>query len=152
MKRQTYAHNTEVPVDRSKSEIEHILTRYGATGFGYMTKGNQAAIMFLAHGKQLRFILPLPTPEDVSRTSTGRARKGHAAAEQLNRENRRRWRALVLDIKARLEAVETGITIFEQEFLPHIVLPNGQTVAEAVLPGIENAYKTGKVVALLPGW
>ncbi len=152
MARRIYAEHTEVPIDRSKGEIERILKRYGAAGFGYMTKGNQAAVMFLAHGKQLRFILPLPLPEDVSRTPKGRPRKGQVVNEQLERETRRRWRALSLDIKAKLEAVETGITMFEQEFLAHIVLPNGQTVAEAVLPGIEDAYRTGKVVALLPGW
>jgi len=150
--RQTYAKHTEVPIDRSKGEIERILTRYGAAGFGYITKGNQAAVMFLAHGKQLRFILPLPTPDDVSQTPKGRARKNHVANSHLEREKRRRWRALALDIKAKLEAVETGITIFEQEFLPHIVLPNGQTVVEAVLPAVEDAYRTGKVQALLPGW
>lgn len=151
-RRNAYADHTEVPIDRSKGEIERILTRYGANGFGYMTRDNKAAVMFLAHGKQLRFILPLPLPGDVAQTPTGRTRKNHAAMELLERETRRRWRALALDIKAKLEAVETGITMFEQEFLPHIVLPNGQTVAEAVLPGIEAAYKSGKVVPLLPGW
>lgn len=151
-RRRVYAEHTEVPIDRSKGEIERILTRYGANGFGYMTKGHQALVMFLAHGKQLRFILPLPMLEEVSQTPKGRARRGKVAAEELERETRRRWRALALDIKAKLEAVETGITMFEQEFLAHIVLPNGQTVAEAVLPGIEEAYKTGRVVALLPGW
>jgi hypothetical protein len=152
MRRRTYAQHTEVPIDRSKGEIERILKRYGAAGFGYMTKGNQAAVMFLAHGKQLRFILPLPDLEDVSTTPKGRVRKDQVAAQELDRESRRRWRALALNIKAKLEAVETGITVFEQEFLPHIVLPNGQTVADAVIPKIEEAYKSGKVVALLPGW
>jgi hypothetical protein len=152
VRRRTYAEHTEVPIDRSKGEIERILTRYGAAGFGYMTKGNHAAVMFLANGKQLRFILPLPIRADVELTSKGRRRKAKVILEELERENRRRWRALALDIKAKLEAVETGITVFEQEFLPHIVLPNGQTVAEVVLPGIEEAYRTGKVTALLPGW
>ena len=149
-----YAENTSVAVDRSKTEIERILSRYGAASFGYMVKGDQAAIMFRAHGKQIRFLLPLPDPDDeqFQRTPTGLRRKSTAVNEIYQQEVRRRWRALTLAIKAKLEAVQTGIAAFEQEFLAHIVLPNGQTVAEAVLPAIEESYRTGKVQALLPGW
>ncbi len=59
-----------------------------------------------------------------------------------------RWLALV--IKAKLEAVESGITMFEEEFLAHIVLPDGKTAGEHVIPAIESSYQTGKVKALLP--
>jgi hypothetical protein len=141
-----YAEGTTVPVDRSKAEIERILNRYGAAGFGYMTKGNQAAIMFLAHGKQIRFILPLPSPDEF------KAAYRKSASERYQQELKRRWRAITLAIKAKLEVVQTGITEFEKEFLAYIVLPNGQTVAETVLPAIEESYRTGKVQALLPGW
>lgn len=149
-----YAENTAVPVDRSKTEIERILGRYGAAGFGYIVKEDQAAIIFLAHGKQIRFLLPFPDPNDeqFQRTPTGLRRKSTAVNEIYQQDVRRRWRALTLVIKAKLEAVQTGIVAFEQEFLAHIVLPNGQTVAEAVLPAIEESYRTGKVQALLPGW
>ncbi len=148
-----YAEKTGVPVDRSKAEIEKILCRYGATGFGYLTQAAQAAVMFIAHGKQVRFILPLPLPEDkrFKTTPTGRNRKSKAANDVFAQETRRRWRALALSIKAKLETVETGITEFEKEFLANIVLPNGRTVAEETIPAIEEAYRTGKPVALLPG-
>lgn len=63
---------------------------------------------------------------------------------------KQRWRALALVIKAKLEAVEAGITIFEDEFLAHIVLPNGQTAGEYMVPQIEAAYETGKMPAMLP--
>jgi hypothetical protein len=55
-----------------------------------------------------------------------------------------------LVIKAKLEAVEGGITTFEDEFLAHIVLPDGQTVAHHVRPRIEAVYSSGEVQALLP--
>ena len=38
-------------------------------------------------------------------------------------ERRRLWRALLLNIKAKLEAVESGISVFDEEFMAHIVLP-----------------------------
>jgi hypothetical protein len=55
-----------------------------------------------------------------------------------------------LVIKAKLEAVESGIACFEEEFMAHIVLPDGRTVGEHVIPGIAQAYETGNVPALLP--
>jgi len=145
-----YAEHTAVPVDRSKSEIERILVRYGAAEFGYATRGRKAAVMFSAHGKHLRFVLPLPDKTEIIRTPGGRQRKNTVQDEMLAKETRRRWRALALEIKAKLEAVETGIALFEQEFLAQIVLPDGRTVADTILPGIEEAYKTGRVAGLLP--
>lgn len=53
-------------------------------------------------------------------------------------------------MKAKLEAVESGITSFEAEFLAHIVLPDGSTVAQNAIPAVAEAYATGRVRALLP--
>ena len=53
---------------------------------------------------------------------------GHtAAAQQAAWEQvcRQRWRALLLIIRAKLEAVASGITTLENEFLANIVLPDG---------------------------
>jgi hypothetical protein len=36
----------------------------------------------------------------------------------------RRWRALLLMIKAKVEAVESGVVTFEDEWLAHFVLPS----------------------------
>jgi hypothetical protein len=57
-----------------------------------------------------------------------------------------------LAIKAKLEAVEQGITEFESEFMAHIVMPDGKTVGHHVLPQISAAYSTGKMPKLLPGF
>lgn len=148
MKRR-YAEKTSVPSDRSKTEIERILVRYGADGFAYMSNPDRAAIAFRAANRNIRFVLPMPKLEEVSRTSSGRARKKGAIEEAHSQETRRRWRALALSIKAKLETVESGIAEFETEFMPYIVLPGGETVAERVQPQIEAAYKTGKPVKLL---
>ena len=64
---------------------------------------------------------------------------------------RQRWRALALVIKAKLEAVEAGIVTFEEEFAMHMVLPNGQTVGEWVVPQINQAYELNQMPALMSG-
>jgi len=144
-----YAERTEVTADRSKAEIERVLARYGATGFAYMTDAKRAAVAFQAHERNIRFVLPLPSITDVSKTPKGRSRRGAVAEQELAQEVRRRWRALSLSIKAKLETVESGIAEFETEFMPYTVLPNGKTVAESVVPMIDEAYKSGRMPKLL---
>lgn len=53
-------------------------------------------------------------------------------------------------VKAKLEAIETGISSFDSEFMANIVLPGGGTVGEWMGPQIERAYLTGAVPAMLP--
>jgi len=147
-----YAEKTSVPVDRSKAEIEKTLTRYGADQFIYATKKDCAMIAFRMNEKFVRFVVPFPNPNDEKfiKTPTGRIRRGNTVNEAYEQEIRRRWRALALVIKAKLEAVDSGITLFEEEFMAHILLPNDQTVGEFMIPHIEEAYQKGKMPNLLP--
>lgn len=62
---------------------------------------------------------------------------------------RQRWRALSLAIKAKLEAVASGITSFEEEFLAHVVMPNGKTLGSTIIPQIADAYANKKMPPLL---
>jgi hypothetical protein len=145
----SYAQGTEVPIERSKGEIEHILAKYGADGFGYMIERTRAVIAFRAGNRNIRFILPLPKAVDVAQTPTGRKRKTRVIDDALLQETRRRWRALSLSIKAKLETVSSGIAEFEEEFMPYIVMPGGKTVAEQLRPQIEEVYTSGKRFPLL---
>ena len=63
---------------------------------------------------------------------------------------RQRWRALLLVIKAKLEAVTAGISTIETEFLANIVLPDNTTAGEWMIPQIDQAYRTGQMPPMLP--
>lgn len=134
-----YAAKTEVPVEKSRMEIERAITRYGATEFASGWRANAAVIGFVLADRQIRFTLPLPLLDDF---------RSRAVWEQLCRQ---RWRALLLVIKGKLEAVESGITTVENEFMANIVMPNGQTMGEWAKPQLALAYKAGKMPPLLPG-
>ena len=62
------------------------------------------------------------------------------------------WNAarLLLVIKAKLEAVEAGITSIEQEFLPNMGLPDNTTVGENVLPRLRKIITSGHLPLMLP--
>lgn len=142
----TYAENTQVPVERSRAEIETILRRYGADQFVSGWDSTRAVIGFTAFGRQVRFVLPLPSMDEMpERDGRGSVLKPEARRKKWEQEERRRWRALALAIKAKLEVVETGIATFDDEFLAHIVMPDGRTVGDHVHPAIDSAYATGKM-------
>lgn len=142
-----YAQETAVPVAKSRAEIEAILVRYGAGQFIVGWSGSsEVMIGFELHHRRMKFVLPLP--EKSGKAFTTRQRYGRVVAvrpdvtEQLwEQACRQRWRALALVIKAKLEAVSCGITTVEEEFLSHIIMPNGKTIGEQAIPQIEAAYQ-----------
>lgn len=150
-----YAARTIVSVEKSRAEIEGILRRYGASGFLSGWDEHQAFIAFKMQDRQVKFVLPIPNPADeaytLAKTRYGLQQRSAEAAHKIwEQDCRQRWRALALVIKAKLEAISAGISVFENEFLAHIVLPDGRTVAEHVLPAIAIAYDQNKIPPLLP--
>lgn len=130
-----YAEKTTVPVSKSRIEIEELIRKHGAGQFVSGYSGDRVIIGFTAEGRQVRFLIRIPA---------GRTDK---ETEQLERQ---RWRALLLVIKAKFEAIESGASCFDDEFLAHIVLPDGQTAGQWIAPQIESAYQSGQMPELLP--
>jgi hypothetical protein len=155
-----YAEGTSVSVAQSRAELETTLTRYGASSFASMIQSGKAAVMFEASGRRVLFELPLPKREDFAQETQVYHRGGaprsklvevppHLQEKKWEQACRQRWRALNLVVKAKLEAVETGITTFEDEFLAHIVLPDGKTVGKWMRPQLQKTYESGKMPPML---
>lgn len=151
-----YATNTTVSPEQSRAEIERTLVRYGATGFQYGWDEERGAAMvgFRMVGRMVRFVLPLPSRNSPAFTHTpsGKLRTSQTAIDaEYTKAVRQRWRALALVVKAKLEAVEAGISVFDEEFLAHIVLPDGRTYGEFAVPQIVEVYETKQMPPMLPG-
>lgn len=149
----TFAATTNVSVEKSKAEIERTLQRYGADQFLSGFEEGRAFVAFRCKGKHVRFVLELPKAGDKKYQYTPRhrnRRSDKAAFEAWEQDCRSRWRALLLVVKAKLEAIASGIATFEDEFLAYIVMPNGQTVGEWVNPQLALVYDQGKMPPLLP--
>jgi hypothetical protein len=114
-----YAAGTTVEVGRTQAEIERLARRYGAESFASGWAKDSATLSFAMRGRMVRFRVELP--RDRRKTE-----KDH------RREERRRWRCLLLAIKAKLEVVETGIASFDEEFLAHVVMADDLTIWERV--------------------
>lgn len=152
--------------EKSRAEIEGLLREYGADRFAWREMGRGGwALEFRCHEFLVYVALALPSPDDdcfwrapknargAWCTRNGKWGVWRAEAQAIaihEQEVRRLWRAFAVALKAKLKAVEAGVTTFESEFLAHIVLPDGSTVADHVVPVIADAYATGKVPRLLP--
>lgn len=148
-----YAENTSVSVARTKADIEDTIQKYGAQQFVTGFQGSRAAVGFTVFNRQIRFIIELPDKQERKILFTperGTRRTDEAAAKEWEQVCRQKWRALYLVIKAKLEAVDSGISSFEDEFMANIVLPDGSLVGEFMKPQIAAAYETGSMPALLP--
>ena len=121
-----FAEGTSVPAGKTRIEIEDLLKRHGAVSLIYGEQGSVGRLMFAMRGRQIRFNLKLVDE------------RSQAA------EHRRRWRALLLVLKGKLESIQDNtIETFEEAFLAHTMTPDGSTVGEAMLPQLADAYKTG---------
>lgn len=144
-----YAKDTSVPASKTKAEIENTLTRFGASRFVYGWEDTRAVVGFTYEGFHVRLVLPFPDRKDrdIQYTPTGILRTALQIEDQYDKEVRRRWRAFGAVIKAKLVAVNDGITTVEREFFAGLVLPNGETMEEWTA----TQFDSGGMPALLPG-
>lgn len=148
-----YAQGTSVSADRSIADLRSVVQRFGADGFGYAEESSppRAMILFRIGARGVRLVLPFPEQSDplFNMTPAGRPRSPAQAEQAFQDERRRRWRALLLVVKAKLEAVSSQISTLEREFLADLVLPNGKVVHEEIAPRLEQ-WASGSKVPLIP--
>lgn len=153
-----YASKTSVSSEKSRNEIERTLQRYGASGFGFWIEDDSALVQFQIEKLKIAFKLPMPDRKSEEFTMSShenewqrKALAPETANKRWEQACRQRWRALSLVIKAKLEAIDSGISTFEEEFMAHIMLPDGVTVGEKLVPGLTVLKETGDMPKLLIG-
>lgn len=126
-----FAEDTKVPISQSIDEIRRTVARYDGEQFLHAAMDDRLIVGFTKEGRQVRFQV------------------GQDPGDPQN--SRRLARALLLVLKAKLEAVASGVSIFDDEFLANIVMPDGKLVSAHVRPALTVAYeRRGETPALLP--
>lgn len=132
--------STTVPVERSQGEIRKLLIRFGAARLAFGEERDDmgqrwAAVTFQAKVYAVRMRVPLKPVDErevTAKYQRARSRTRDEIRDQLyEQEERRIWRVLAWNLKARMVAVEEGIETFEEAFLAHLLDPrSGRTVYE----------------------
>jgi len=155
-----YAHDTSAPVEKSRAEIERLVVKHGAGQFmsAYDHARGLAQVGWTMHGRMVRLSIPLPLRDEEQfkhrRTAYGFSWRELPKEKQIQRWEqacRSRWRAILLIVKAKFEAVDAGVSTFEHEFLANTVMADGATIGEWIQPQLEAMYASGRMPALLPG-
>lgn len=131
-----YAKRTSVPVDQSRNEVEKILRGQGGVKFFNVDLDEHHILGCQIKDRFLRFKVPYP--------------KGRDQAIR-DRELRRRWRCLVLSVKAKFATIDAGIASLEEEFLANVMTPDQKTVYDHIQARIKEMYESGKVSPRLLG-
>ena len=165
--RRRFAEGTEVQVSKTKTELDELLARHGATQrtVGEDDEQGRAVVVFGMAGRHVRLEialapdgLPDPTKQTYEQkaecprgwsswTVGGRKEWVTQRREQFAREA---WRRVLLVTKAKLELVAEGCSTLEREFLADVLLPDGRTVHEALREGLAKSYLDGSLPPLLP--
>lgn len=148
----TYAAKTDVPVSRSRDEIERTLQRFGATAFAYMsTQEGQVAISFEVNAIRVLMRMQLPSRSDYRLDSRGKVRTDTAIEKDWEQACRQKWRSLANGVKAKLALIDDGISTVEREFLSDIIVPStGQTYGDMAIPAIVEVYQRHALPPLVP--
>ena len=95
-----YAAQTKVPISKTKTDIEELLAKHGASGFAYATEGDRSLVAFSMSGRRVQIMLVMPSIDDFART---RNTKQTAAAQRIAWEQacRQRWRAFAANNQGR---------------------------------------------------
>lgn len=132
--------STTVPVERSQGEIRKLLIRFGCDRLAFGEERDEAgqrwaAVTFQAKLYAVRMKVPLKIVDE--RTVSAKYQRARSKSRDevrdglYEQEERRIWRVLAWNLKARMVAVEEGLETFEEAFLPHLLDPQtGRTIYE----------------------
>lgn len=136
-----YAEGTTVTVDQSRAQISGILASHGVMRQAWASEPERDLLHFELAGHQFRFTIERPTAQSLYRQWKADGDKGPRVMKylpsdaQVAAEWRRRWRANVLLLKAKLEFAEGEASTVMRELMPYAVMKDGRTLEEAVLTG-----------------
>jgi len=130
--RPLYAENTKVSVDSSKGEIMSLLRKHGVKQQAWaMADGEEDVLQFWLDGKAYRLKVASPTREEIFVLYPNH----YDTPAKIEAEHRRRWRATLLMLKAKLEFADGVLSTTGDELLPYLVLDDNRTVREALAQG-----------------
>lgn len=131
MTKTAYA-TTEVPVSRSQEAIRKLIMERKGSSLAIVEdpprEGFMAKVTIDGTPYQIRISIE---PKTTNRT-----------ANQIEAERRRAWRVLYHHVKAVFVAADTGVMELRELLMPFIVTASGKTIAESILPRLNDAIQT----------
>jgi hypothetical protein len=131
-------YTTDIPVDRTISEIQKILAQNGARGIAleYDDNGNIKDIFFkiILNNKELPFRLPAKAEKVYTALHEGTPDHYHTRYGKQWREEAERiaWRICKTWLEAQITLINLEQAKMEEVFLPYLVMPSNKTLFETM--------------------
>lgn len=152
--------STAVPVEKSQGEIRKLLAKHGAQQFAFGEERTpmgerRAAVTFAYEQHAVRIQVPLKMVDEREVLAKARRATRKTANEirdeMYEQEEKRIWRVLAWNLKARMVAVEEGVETFEEAFLAHLLdRETGRTIYQQ-LAETGRVQLAAPLLALPPG-
>lgn len=135
-----YAEGTTVTVESSRGEITGILAKHGVVRMAWGSEPEGDTLQFELGGQAYRFWIERPTAKLLRERwkadgKSPQTLKFLPSDSQVAAEWRRRWRAHVLLLKAKLEFAASGDSTLTRELMPYLLLKDGRTLETALADG-----------------
>lgn len=117
---------TTVPVWQTQGEIRKLLEKNGGTG-----------VAFISHPPTEGFESMMPI-DGVTYRIRIRA-DVHTDSRDPERDMKRIWRVFFYHLKSVFEASNSGVMEFRQMMMPYIVVKDGRTIGDHILPQLDKA-------------
>lgn len=133
----TLPYSSATSGDKAMAEIQRILQQFGCNKFGVMTDWDAGTLLVQFEWRGAKVSFPASFKGYASAwlkekpyTSRMRCTKAEHEAKALEIGSIAVYSILRDWIKAQVVAVETGLVSFDEVFMAHVLLPNGQRMIE----------------------
>lgn len=140
----SYAQGTKVGIDKTRQEIDRLLEKNRAEDRTMTVNSGGGGVIFKLRGRYVRIGVSYAARTDRRFTHNryGAQRPASAAEKDYRQDCAERWRALLIVIKAKFAAIESGVESFEKSFMPDFVMKDGGTVYEHAEPMLQGRLAT----------
>jgi hypothetical protein len=147
---------TSVAVSKSQDSLRKLLLRHEGSSVAFISEpekeGFQAMVML--DGKLYNIRLMAKMRKFEPKTIKGRYYQGRwipprTVQDKREGEARRIWRVIYYHMKSVFDSADSGVLEFRELILPYLITKDGQTVAEHILPKLDQAL-AGRPDRLLP--
>jgi hypothetical protein len=126
-------HSTEMPVERTVSEIQHMLGRHGAKAImlNYDDQGTVSSLSFQisVNGRDVAFRLPCDWRPVLEILKNDPKSRKQARVDQA-RAVRVAWRIIKDWLEAQMALIDTYMVEMPEVFLPYAITKGGKTLYE----------------------
>ena len=148
-----YAQDTRISKSKSRDQIEAILMRCGAREIftNDMNRDNLLFVVWTLHERPYKFVLPLPSPDDLefTATPTGKERDADKARAEWEKAVRQYWRIAREYIYMLTEMMEACGMEFHEAFGPLLALKNGANVWQTAAVNADKIQHGGGLLELM---